>query len=443
MADVEVRDILLRCGGRTLQRTGFLAAMGAGRGYVEVKETFTRADATTCRTFMDRDMGSGQFLRLAEANKVRIEYPTALSGLVDAFGYPYCGPLLEGTRKNIAHFTRDLTNAFWTKESSDTVTADAGQAADGSVTADKVVEFAATSIHGFNRSFACAAGDSLCWSAVVEAAGRNVFQMMVRSDAEVNGFRGQFDASTGVYTPQTVQGTGTLYNGGMIKLRNGKYRAWISGKVDPAATAALARLNYNNPAGTISYLGDGASGMIISDMQFEVGTFPSSIIPALAGSDVTGAADSSILLPFNQGPVDMTVLTRIARPVWVDIIGDVLIGSQQMGRIGGAGGPNIDWGGRSAIRDFYSRANNFGGLATGTIPAGSALSYSAQFKNLTTGGQTALDAGSGLSVFTSAATAFTKYGVQTVEVGLILYGVLLDMIIARGLRTKAEMEAIP
>src|SRR6267378_5553558 len=92
--EVRPKDVLLRVGGRTLHRTGYLAAQGAGRGFVEVKETFARA---AVRRFRDRD----GFGRKAAAGFVAIEYPGAFAGLVDQFGYPFCGPLVEGARTQL------------------------------------------------------------------------------------------------------------------------------------------------------------------------------------------------------------------------------------------------------------------------------------------------------------------------------------------------------
>jgi hypothetical protein len=81
---------------------------------------------------------------------------------------------------------------------------------------------------------------------------------------------------------------------------------------------------------------------------------------------------------------------------------------------------------------------------TAAIPAGNPT-VCFQFKNLTTGGQVALDVGSGLTAFSSAATAFSAFSSQTLRIGRYddeLYGVIGDLIVARGLFSRAEMMAV-
>src|ERR1051325_3239540 len=90
MSEILPRDVLLRIGGRTLHRTGFLAATGAGRGYVEVKETVSRA-ASSLVIARDGHIGSvGQGL-------ARIEYPV---GLLDSSGNPLASLRCDGIITN-------------------------------------------------------------------------------------------------------------------------------------------------------------------------------------------------------------------------------------------------------------------------------------------------------------------------------------------------------
>ena len=86
--------------------------------------------------------------------------------------------------------------------------------------------------------------------------------------------------------------------------------------------------------------------------------------------------------------------------------------------------------------------------AVGAIVAGAEQRVLAQFKNLLTAGQVALDVGGGLGAFASAASPFSSFGAQTLQIGSTgagqeLYGGLIDLIVARGLFTLAEMSAIP
>ncbi|MGH8247506.1 MAG: phage head spike fiber domain-containing protein, partial [Gammaproteobacteria bacterium] len=117
MAEVRPQDILLRIGGRTLHRYGVLAVSGASRGRIEdLKETFTRP--AQVRRYRDRD-GIG---RKAGADTVAIEYPSILSGLVDQFGFPYCGPLLEGARTQLVTQPENFAHADWIQNGTPTLT---------------------------------------------------------------------------------------------------------------------------------------------------------------------------------------------------------------------------------------------------------------------------------------------------------------------------------
>src|SRR5690349_23739750 len=100
MAEVFPQNILLRVGGRTLMRHGVLAVAGARRGLVDVPITFTRADATTCATYVDRD----GILRVAAAGVPRIEWVD-----LDGDGIRETpGILLEGSRKNLPLRSEDF-----------------------------------------------------------------------------------------------------------------------------------------------------------------------------------------------------------------------------------------------------------------------------------------------------------------------------------------------
>src|ERR1051326_188323 len=106
MTDIMPRDILLRVGGRTLLRHGVLAYAGVNPSD-EFKETFSRADASTCATAIGLD----GLIRTAAANVPRIEWVD-----LDGDGIRETpGILLEGSRTNLALRSQELDNAAWTR----------------------------------------------------------------------------------------------------------------------------------------------------------------------------------------------------------------------------------------------------------------------------------------------------------------------------------------
>src|SRR5258706_9408296 len=141
MADVRTQDILLRVGGLTLKRYNCVAVSGASR--LEVPITFTRADATSCATEIDRD----GLLHIAAANALRTEWVD-----LDGDGVRETpGMLLEGTRTNDWDRSEEMDHANWSKTAV-TVNANVTSAPDELTTADDVIETVATSDHSIFRN---------------------------------------------------------------------------------------------------------------------------------------------------------------------------------------------------------------------------------------------------------------------------------------------------
>jgi hypothetical protein len=444
MADVEVRDVLLRVGGRTLHRTGFLCAAGAGRGYVEVKETFSRADASTCAAFVDRN-GT---LRLAEAGKLRIEYPLALSGLVDAFGYPYCGPILEASRANLAIRSEQMDDNVYIKFQG-SVTANATTAPDGTVTADKFVEDSTNNAHAFyGPTPTITANQPVAFSRWFKAGERNLIRMNCCDTLSVVGRWADINLSTG-----TITNTGTTGSPGAITspwaiqaYGNGWYRVSVAFTIDATQTTAMMNNHMQAVAGVDTYTGDGVSGLYSWGGQIEQNAFPSSYIKTV-GSAVTRAADS-LTLPVNFGPVDMTSLVRVARPVHADAVGT--LGANCFAYLLGGVNGNVRLGFLSPSRTIEAAIDTAGSdtFPSASVPAGNPINLCVQYRNFATAAQDQIDVGSGFGGFNTA-SALKAFSSQILQVGAQqgggepLYGVLLDLIIARGLRTLAEMNAIP
>src|SRR5258706_5070759 len=105
MSDVRPQDILLRVGGLTLKRYNCVAVFGASR--LEVPITFTRADATSCATEIDRD----GIIHTAAANVLRTEWVDLDGdGIREMPGFS-----IEGSRVNSSLWASDASNAAWIK----------------------------------------------------------------------------------------------------------------------------------------------------------------------------------------------------------------------------------------------------------------------------------------------------------------------------------------
>lgn len=441
MADLSPRDILLRVGGKTLTRTGIQYVAGASRGKgtppVGPGGTFTRADASTCATFITRD----GLVATALANILRKEWVD-----LDGDGVrETCDLLHNSARTNTSLRAQELDNATWTKTRS-SITANATTAPDGTATMDKVVEDAtASATHFVGQSHTITADENLAGSIFLKAGERTRAHFYLTDGGGTNGVRGEINLSTGTLTAVAAVGTGALIGSKIEALAGGIYRVSLSGSLGGGITAGWLILFLADAGGAISYTGNGTSGLYAWGAQLERGAaFASPYIPTVAGT-VTRAVDA-LTVPCNWGPqADLTVLARIARPVYADAAGTlgVFPGWFRLG----SGAGNIGGFFGSAARDVNARVD--GGTdrqATVSMPAGAELVIAAQYKNLTTAGQAAIDVGSGYGAFCTATEGFSAYGSQTLEIGAFsgvpLNGGLIDLLIARNLWTRQEMMAL-
>ena len=443
MSEVKPQDILLRVSPKMLERYQSLVVMGAGRGRVApVPYAFSRADISTCATWIDRN----GVLHTAAAGIPRIE-------LVDLDGdgiRETPGVLLESGRTNALTRSEELDNGAWGLSGA-TVSANGLTAPDGTASADALIENAANSAHEFFRATPALTNNTRSiFSFWVHAASRD--WCGIRTDDKAGTIRRTwFNARTGVLGTKDgghdafVMGAGQDISGSRWRRFGVSFDA-ASGGAAPQVDGFLA-----SGDGVVTYQGDGASGMYFWGMQFETDQpFPSSYIKTVS-STVARAADS-LTVPFNFGPMDMTTLVRVARPAHADAGGATLGVSPRMFEMGSPQ-PTIRAFFNSTARQLFSQVDTTGtdtSTAALAIPAGAELAYLTQWKNFGTGGQVAHDGGSGLSSFSSAASAISFYGNQTLYVGRAefgtsedLYGNLIDLIIARGLFSRAEMLAIP
>lgn len=388
--------------------------------------TFTRADATTCATRIKRD-GT---IETVAANVLRIEWVD-----LDGDGVRETpGILLEGSRTNAFTFSEDFTNAVWTKlDAGDSVTPDATAGPDTVVSADKFVEGVANSQHGLLRNTPALTDNTKQPFTVFAKPAERSWVYLQSVDKSNTVRRTWFNVAAGTI--------GTTDAGHTVKItgpHNGFYRCQIIFDSSTGATAPNVRWVMATSDGVVNYAGSAGSGMYFVGAQFETDKiFPSSYIKTVA-SAVTRAADS-LTLPFTFGPMDLTVLTRLARSNWMDVAGN--LGTMTLVQLATAN-PILDYGFRNGVREFYSRITPSGGVISAAVPAGTALSFVGQVKNLKTAGQEQVDVGAGYGGFGAAEPGFAGFGNQTLRLNLPgneFFGVVLELKIASGLRTLAQM----
>ena len=228
--------------------------------------TFTRASSGT---FVD----SAGVIQTAATDVPRFDNnPTTGESL---------GLLAEEQRANLLLRSEEFDNASWTKTRS-SISADSTIAPNGSLTADKLVEdTTAGATHLVSVGSGLIAGNTYTYSVYAKAAGRDWFIM---SPGGTWGY-GWFNINNGTL--------GTLVDGGsnptaaVNAVGNGWYRCSIT--LTAVANAGIQFLMATSN-GTVTYDGNGTSGIYLWGAQLEEGAFPTSYIPTTTAA-VTRSAD--------------------------------------------------------------------------------------------------------------------------------------------------------
>jgi hypothetical protein len=164
---------------------------------------------------------------------------------------------------NLLLWTQQFDNAAWTKART-TVTANTTVAPDGTSTADKLVEdTTASSTHFTSQSANYTAGTTYTLSVSVKAAERNWFDIQLPAALMGTIRNAYFDVSNGT--------VGTVTSGitaAIVSLGNGWYRCSVTFTATASAGTGSAFL-LANADNSISYTGDGTSGLFIWGAQLE------------------------------------------------------------------------------------------------------------------------------------------------------------------------------
>lgn len=219
--------------------------------------------------------GADGVLASAAVNVARIGYdPVTLA----------CrGLLIEPARTNYLLRSQEFDNASWTKTRS-AVTANADIAPDGTTTADKLVEDStANDSHYLSQSYTKTSSTEVqAYSASVwvKAAGRTQIRLQVQgTSGAANSAHATFDLSAGTVGAVTINGQ---FDNGQARIEawpRGWYRCILDFRVNNDGQAAVTLLALLVSSGTVTYNGDGTSGVYVWGAQLEKGFYGSSYIP--------------------------------------------------------------------------------------------------------------------------------------------------------------------
>jgi hypothetical protein len=347
--------------------------------------------------------------------------------------------LVEPSRINSWVRSDDYTNAAWSNNGLSGVTGAATTAPDGTLTGCHLTENSISTSHIIWQPLTGATDSTLqANSFFVKAAERTWCLLRTLDKNNVAKFS-SFNLASGVWG--TIDATHTVV---ARAWGNGWWRLTVAWNVNTGATTPVASIGAQIVNNTAVYLGDGASGIYVWRGGWEKDlAFASSPIKTVAAI-VTRAADT-LTASLGFGVQDVTLYAQVVRPLYADASFDLGVAPGIVAV--SSANPRLGLYFTKATRTLTALIRTASGdiTATQAVPAGNPIRMSAQFKNLATGGQVALDVGAGLSAFSGAAVAFSAWGNQTLQLGLVdshLCGEVVEILIARGLQTFTDMEAV-
>lgn len=197
--------------------------------------------------------------------------------------YDHSAVLTGLTVTNIWTFSDQFDNAAWIKNLA-TVTADATTAPDGTATADKLVETAATGGHFVSQAFDPDLNATYTITVYAKAAERQFLQLVFTNDAFGTNIVGAFALSGAGSAAASADGTVSIKSIG-----SGWYRCSLTAlsDVDDVSTSPQIRLATSLTTTADSYAGDGTSGLHIWRGNL---TASDEVLPAVQTTTVAATA---------------------------------------------------------------------------------------------------------------------------------------------------------
>lgn len=204
------------------------------------------------------------------------------------------GLLIEEARTNLLTYSAQFDNAAWTKSNS-SITANTIVAPDGTLTGDQLVENTSTGQHRVYRSVSGTTNTNpYTYSLFAKASTRTrVYIGLLEGATFVRSGNAIFDLSTGTIVFVDPGSNGASGGSATIQsVGNGWYRCTYTLTLGGTDTSIFGDINLVSTGTTISYTGNGYSGLFLWGAQLEEGAFPTSYIPTVAAT-VTRNADAA------------------------------------------------------------------------------------------------------------------------------------------------------
>jgi len=207
---------------------------------------------------------------------------------------------IEESRSNLVTYSEQFNDAAWTKLGG-SITANTIVAPDGALTGDKLVEDTSTGQHRVYRNTSGTTNTNpYTYSFFAKAGERTrIYVGIIEGTTFSRQGNAVFDLSNGTIASFTVGTNGASGGSASItSIGNGWYRCSYTLTLGGTDTTVFADLNLVSTGATISYTGNGYSGIYIWGAQLEAAAFATSYIPTVA-SQVTRSADAASMTGAN------------------------------------------------------------------------------------------------------------------------------------------------
>jgi hypothetical protein len=184
---------------------------------------------------------------------------------------------VEYAPHNLATYSEQFDNAAWIVNNA-TITANAVLSPSGTVTADKITEDTSNTDHKVRQAVTFTSVPQT-YSAYLKAAERTCGALQIYDGSTLFGYI--FDLSTGTLGSR-VSGSSTSVTGSITSVGNGWYRCAIT--FTPAAAGGQFNVGIASNTTTVTYTGDGTSGIYLWGAQLSVGPYPLDYTPTTSAA---------------------------------------------------------------------------------------------------------------------------------------------------------------
>ena len=251
-------------GNWAVKKDSLLAYNSENGNFKPLPFDFTRASSATV-------VNKDGLIEIVGSGKPRIDFKDDAKGAL----------LLEPQRSNLILRSEEFESVSWTKSNS-LITSNSVISPNGTLNADKLVESNFNGDHYVSSQIISVSSGQITNTIWLKSAERT--QAVIFEQVSVKGI--YVDLESGTFIKNLVN-TPDSYS--IFKDSNG----WVKVSITTTNSSTSRLRIYPSKNGSVSYQGDGASGVYIFGAQLEQGSYATSYIPTQGGT-VTRVAETAI-----------------------------------------------------------------------------------------------------------------------------------------------------